>query len=490
MDIVSKLKNESRSVESLTSFLNSNIDDVFSFAVNTQQSKLVELFDDINHLFSESYSIIRSLDFDVAENQMYLDLLLQLTERLNTSFYFKRFFSLKEGNNLRINSKNKATSLYINNLRTLNEYISITDEVLNNLDIAFKEEEDNEKGVLGVFFNFYIHVIDTFLKHNHIGVGKFIDQINSKTNKYPFLNAPVVEEILELKVFELHEDFYDVIQNKIDNYFDRIDVIPVFNSNLFLIENEGEYANRLGLIDKNIYSIRELSSQLFNKYNEVFYSLGRGVAVLTQEQQLFAYLYSYGKMHFEKCNYAYQRLYNSDNEFYTKQLEVIDWGCGQALASMTYLNFLKKHNPNQNINKVFLNEPSEIALKRGALHLRKFDENLNITTINKDLDSISQLDFSDINSSKVKLHLFSNILDIDGYSTKKLIELVMNSFTGENYFIIVSPFVTDLKTNRINNFVSEFKDLESFKFLVKEDKRSGYWKGNWTIVLRIFKVVI
>ena len=152
---------------------------------------------------------------------------------------------------------------------------------------------------------------------------------------------------------------------------------------------------------------------------------------------------------------------------------------------MTYLDFIKKENTNQNIEKITLNEPSEIALKRGALHIKTFNSELEILTIHKDLNSLRITDFT--NNDCIKLHLFSNILDIDNYSTKQLADLIKEKFKGLNYFVIISPKITDLKTNRIDNFVKEFNSSGS-ELIKSENRNSGQWERNWTIILRLFMV--
>ena len=198
-------------------------------------------------------------------------------------------------------------------------------------------------------------------------------------------------------------------------------------------------------------------------------------------------MHSFGKMHYEKLITAFEYL---PLDFFSESTNIIDWGCGQAMATMVYLEYLQSKGLDQSINQIILIEPSEIALKRGALHIKKFNKSITTITINKDLDSVEHKDLSQ-NNSITNLHLFSNIIDIDLFSLHQLLEKIETNFKGINYFVCVSPYITDTKTNRIDNFVSHFNKFESTN-IKKIDNQKGEWKGNgdWTRVVRIFKTTI
>lgn len=64
-----------------------------------------------------------------------------------------------------------------------------------------------------------------------------------------------------------------------------------------------------------------------------------GRAILQTEDQLNAYIAAYGEMHFIKCRAALQ---NFPFENLTN-FEIVDWGCGQGIASLTLFDMLKEH---------------------------------------------------------------------------------------------------------------------------------------------------
>ena len=59
--------------------------------------------------------------------------------------------------------------------------------------------------------------------------------------------------------------------------------------------------------------------------------LKHGTAVLSTEDQLCCYIAAYGEMHKQKIDKALERFpfKNLDSDF-----EIVDWGCGQGLASI------------------------------------------------------------------------------------------------------------------------------------------------------------
>ena len=121
--------------------------------------------------------------------------------------------------------------------------------------------------------------------------------------------------------------------------------------------------------------------------------------------------------------------------------------------------------------------------------MSKFTNNNKIiNTINKDLDSLLAKDF--LKENKTRIHLFSNVLDMDVFSLSKLIKLIKTNFQGENYFLCASPYITDLKTSRIDSFVNTFSGNDGFEELFKINNKTGEWINGWTRVVRVFKVTL
>lgn len=481
MNIIEKLNTVAWSTVSLSDFISSNIDDIFMFFVNQNHTNLLLHRNALDEFLCNHFKIIRKLDFTSNENKIFLDVLIDACERLNLSFYFRPLTRIKENNSFQLSIRNESTLLYINGLRSISDFSNILIPLLDKLQNAFEIEEDSNKRVIAVFFNFYANLIRNFGPID--GVRLICSSIRELKINYTFLSSEITDEILDIDINDSDET-YEIIHSIIDEFLEREAIYLTYSESNFIIELETEYARKLSEINPDIYDIRRLSSQLCNCTDEVFISLGRGVSVLYDEQQLYAYIRSYGNMHFAKCNYAYERIPIS---FFDNNIEIIDYGCGQALASMTYLDFLNKNHHSQVVEKITLIEPSEIALKRGALHIKLFNSEIDILTINKDLNGLVPNDFN--NNGNIKLHLFSNILDIDNYSTKHLANLINECFKGENIFVVVSPKITDLKTNRIDNFIYEFQ-LFNPEIIAHESKSPREWVSNWSIILRMLKINI
>ena len=140
--------------------------------------------------------------------------------------------------------------------------------------------------------------------------------------------------------------------------------------------------------------------------------------------------------------------------------------------------------------------------------------NSAIKTIYKDIDSLTLFDV-ETDTKNTKIHFFSNILDVEDFSMIKLIDLIESTQKGLNYFLCVSPYITDKKTDRVDGFRRYFeKKYNSYKTL-GVDTNGGrfddeYWCCNnkykncmcsthpyhcngekkWTRIIRVFKVVI
>ncbi|NJR40044.1 MAG: hypothetical protein HC781_16015 [Leptolyngbyaceae cyanobacterium CSU_1_4] len=173
----------------------------------------------------------------------------------------------------------------------------------------------------------------------------------------------------------------------------------------------------------------------------VLETLDHGKAVLDTGVKCDQYIAFYGGHHFHKLFTAF----TSTNFQYTngKNLEIIDWGCGQALATCVLIDYFVENNLNPNIVSITLIEPSQIALKRGynfvcQMRQYKLCAGSTVQMVNKYMDDLSPNDLvSDIKN--IKVHLFSNIIDVETFSLDKLHGLVLNSFQGLNRFICTSP---------------------------------------------------
>lgn len=96
--------------------------------------------------------------------------------------------------------------------------------------------------------------------------------------------------------------------------------------------------------------------------------LNHGTALLQNEEQLCCYLSAYGEMHKEKLRGA---LSHFPFKMLDKSLEIIDWGCGQGLASVYMIDCLRHFGLTDKLKKITLIEPSSTALSRAKLNIKQ-----------------------------------------------------------------------------------------------------------------------
>ena len=258
-----------------------------------------------------------------------------------------------------------------------------------------------------------------------------------------------------------------------------------------VIEQNTNYAYKLKYMDNPTFDkVRDLAVKFYRELphelqKELYETLNRGVDILDSEPQMTAYLFSFGKMHQAKLNYAYDKL----PEKYLKQPEIniIDYGCGQALGTMCYADFLCKNDYEQKVKTITLIEPSEICLKRAALHASVFFPNAEIKTVNKKFDDLTQKDIV-CEEETPTLHILSNVLDMPYFDLDKFSGLVKDCLKGYNQFVCVGPVFNDfIKDGRIKKFAAFFNKDSEYETLDKGELNPD---KDWTCALSLFNKII
>ena len=217
--------------------------------------------------------------------------------------------------------------------------------------------------------------------------------------------------------------------------------------------------------------------------------LNHGTAVLTTEEQCNAYIAAYGNMHQGKINEVLDEI--KINDFANTDLQIIDWGCGQGLATICLFDFFNKHNLSLDlVKKVVLIEPSEVARDRAKTHVNAYlrDED-KIVVIGKYIDDVKVDDI--VSDEPVTLHLFSNILDIPSIDLLRLANSIKTSLKGLHYFFCWGAL--NQGNNRIDSFWSYFNEADSV-FFNTHNKQEYNAEGkliktySYTAKNRVFKV--
>lgn len=486
--IIHRLNNNAGNEYELQTFIEQNSIEIYDSLIVESHDRLNSQRQAFESFILSKYSLFQALDYSKQKNKSFLYALLSVSERLGMHSQFEQLYFLAKRKNVKLTDRLEAASNFLMNVIEVNDYSNRIDKVLSLLVSSYQDQEDSLNEVLATLIHFYLEVYKNFADYNYQAVQNFSSLLLSGLNKeeYDVLNTIEVQSLLRSSFLD-YDSGYSRIVNVLDNYLDVRFSSEGFNHSDFLVEIGTDYAKSLGDIEAECSSLYDLVYERYSsiKDDDIFRSLERGVKVLTYEEQLLAYIYSYGRMHFAKLEAALRCI----DKFDSTNIEIIDWGCGQALATISLLEDIKNRPQYLAVNSVTLIEPSELALKRAALHTQKFDNAVRIRTVNKDLDSVTPEDFV-TQQQTLKIHLFSNILDIDLFSMSKLIENIKCIFKGNNIFVCVSPYINEYKTQRLDDFVDAFEEYPSFQLIEEKNQKSGEWENRWTRVVRVFSVTI
>lgn len=191
--------------------------------------------------------------------------------------------------------------------------------------------------------------------------------------------------------------------------------------------------------------------------DSLFDSLNHGVDLLDSDAQMKLYMYSFGKMHQAKMYRALQSL--KPSAFTDDDIDVIDWGCGQGLATVCFFDFLKYKHLSNRVQNITLIEPSDAARERAEIHVKAYTaKHQNVKCIGKYLDDVTEDDIK--SHSPVTIHFFSNILDISSIDLKLLAEKVGTNVQGVHYVFCIGPMNSG--NRRLDRFYEYFNAPETF----------------------------
>lgn len=208
--------------------------------------------------------------------------------------------------------------------------------------------------------------------------------------------------------------------------------------------------------------------------------LNHGTATLENEAQLCCYLAAYGEMHRGKLECAINQFPFGHID---TDCEIIDWGCGQGIASVYMIDQLRRNGLIGKLQKVTLIEPSPVALERAKLNVSlAVGDDVFVETVNNYLPATDKNFDGEVLSGlhieeQICIHLFSNILDIAAIDLKEL-ALMVGSTGYRHYFICVGP--VNFGNERIESFLRYF-EIEGGGMFV--DFKAGQYRqlpnGKW-----------
>lgn len=463
--IFDTLFEESHNLESFSDSLKRNYQAVaelyeMSFREQYEHKESIEQFILLRKRVISSYS------YSDTESRSFILILLDFCERFCLYSCIPHIIRILKNNDIKISKRMAAGINTIIPKPTSNQdLVDRFDSICGLLNEAIEEEEDNDKQSLVTLLNYYDHIV---INTNQTCINQIKEKISNAIAEQTYTWILSLCDILSYDctdIIALHQN----IEDKIDFILDKgKNVRSSATSKNLLIEKDTDYCKEIMSIPNRFLDVRKIN---VNHANGILH--GRGVNQLSTEEEMYEYIKRYGRMHYAKLMCSFEE---SFPQSFHDCFDIIDWGCGQALATMS---FIEKYG-NESINSITLIEPSEIVIKRAALHCRKFAPNARIYTICKTLDELTVEDFN-LHSS-VRLHLYSNILDIDDYRVVHLTSVVDDLLTDEDYFVCVSPYINDIKSAKIQSFMNHFKDIPSFTVYHDEEntKQGAFWACNNT----------
>jgi len=226
------------------------------------------------------------------------------------------------------------------------------------------------------------------------------------------------------------------------------------------IEQNTNYAYKLKQLDNPSFeNVMDLSVEFYHSLpqdiqDEMLDALKRGVDILDREPLMLTYTFSYGKMQQDIFGHAFCCL--PDRFLEQDAINIIDYGCGQAWGTICYGDYLRNNGYDQRIKSITLIDPSDICLKRAALHASVFFPDAEIKTVNKKFDDLTNEDIIYSNDIPT-FNVFSNVQDLLNFDLDRFANLVKRCIKGYNFFVCLESFPDTRKEKRLERLVSILK---------------------------------
>ncbi len=173
-------------------------------------------------------------------------------------------------------------------------------------------------------------------------------------------------------------------------------------------------------------------------------TLEHGRTILEDEDRLNKYLIAYGLMHQAKMLHMLNAMRGAFRNP-SGRIAIVDWGCGQGLASSVFIDWLRVNLPGKSVVSIRLVEVSNSARARAVRILKRYSEAYE--SVGADVKEVRWIPGEPIAFADLELpvgvpiiHLYSNILDVEAVDRQMLAELFEQSRqTAGVLAVCVSP---------------------------------------------------
>ena len=211
------------------------------------------------------------------------------------------------------------------------------------------------------------------------------------------------------------------------------------------------------------------------KQKELKENLSHGKALLTSNDQMKAYLHHYGQIHREKLLRAYKYI---PSDFLKSPVSVIDWGCGQGLASMVLNDYIAGEGIVTDFTMI---EPSARCLSQAESNLTWSNPRSMVDIVKKREEEVEARHIC-VQECKV-LHLLSNVVDMPEFSGDGIRRYVEYNNRLHHLIVAVSPFYPEEgRGKRMDEFA---ESLKGFRKVYSFQKHVDDWDKDYSCQIRI-----
>lgn len=358
-----------------------------------------------------------------------------------------------------IKKRLEASKLYLKVNDISKDYHERFHTILTLINASADEYEYRFR-VVNSLLNFYLTAMSHFARVQNASLAQSFSKLfDEHKNRYELLNDPFVIETITKVTINNFQDIVGQIKEQLSTNA-ILSLTCRITKDESLSREKSNYSTQLySLSNPTFTELREIAYnyvQNIGDPQEIYNLLSRGEAVINDERLLFKYIASFGAKHKAKLYDAFEKIIH---KLQNERFNIIDWGCGQAFATMILLEFARERGITLDISHVTLIEPSKLALSRGLLHIDVFKQKeYAIKAINNDLDCLRAEDIAFENDYKT-VHLFSNILDVESFRLdREFLQKISTSIVSDSLFVCVSPNINDKRNSRIDLFYKHFDE--------------------------------
>ena len=226
---------------------------------------------------------------------------------------------------------------------------------------------------------------------------------------------------------------------------------------------------------QSIYdSFLQISTDLLPRDTDERYRYLRsdvGKFIARDEADVDVYVHRVARRHHPKFKWLYRNLFESQKEIFSKDLDVVIWGCGCGLDLLAFYDCaIAEENPQlwTTVRHITLIDISDAALKRAETVAKILFPIASIAVIKCDLSNVGEID-RNVSLRRLigfvpRIHLISNLLDLfdDATDFAKAMRtrtgrLYNDGHTYFNEFIVA--FSPEYRAGRVAQNIRQFRDV-------------------------------